>query len=155
MDRVRADLAVSSVTNPHASRCSLLSCLAPAALMVTGAGIGSPVAAQTAQPDAELIALWVDLDALERRIDALFTHGSGLDFEAADVAACVIEVDQRLLLDRICALTPTTDEGCCAVARSLALLAPDYGDPAVYLTATMDERLATTLARGMMGRAGA
>ena len=127
--------------------------LSAASAAMALAGAGTAVAAQALQPDAELIALCADLDTLERRIDALFTHGSGLDFEAADAAACVIEVDQRALLNRICALTPATDAGCCALARSLALLAPDYGDPAVYLTATMDERLATTLARGMMGRA--
>ncbi len=53
VDRVRTDLAVSSVASPHASRRGLLSCLAPAALVLAGAG--TAVAAQTLQPDAELI----------------------------------------------------------------------------------------------------
>ena len=107
-------------------------------------------------PDAELIGLCAAFDALERRIDALFDGSlSASTFEAADAAACVIEVEQRQVLDRICALTPATDDGCKAVARSLALLAPDYGLPSVYVAATMDERLANLLARGMMGRGAA
>jgi len=124
---------------------------APAALALSGAA-AAPAAHN---PDAELVALCADFDALERRIDALFEGVSALEFEAADAAACVIEVDQRQVLDRICALTPVTYEGCKAVARSLALLSPDYGLPNVYVAACMDERLANTLARGMMERAAA
>ncbi len=114
-----------------------------------------PLPSASVSPDAELIGLCADFDALERHIDALFDGVSALAFEAADAAACLIEVEQRRVLDRICALTPATDEGCRAVARSLALLAPDYGLPSIYLTATMDERLANLLARGMIGRATA
>jgi hypothetical protein len=125
---------------------------ASAALMVSVVGMAG---ASSVSADAELIALCADFDALERKIDALFEGVSALEFDAADAAACVIEVDQRRVLDRICALTPSTDEGCKAVARALALLAPDYGLPSVYVTATMDERLANLLARGMMGRAAA
>ncbi len=119
------------------------------------ASVESATGAPSVGPDAELIGLCADFDALERRIDALFEGVSALEFDAADAAACVIEVDQRQVLDRICALTPATDEGCRAVARSLALLAPDYGLPSVYVAACMDERLANLLARGMMGRAAA
>ena len=152
--RVRTDQAVPGGTRPHASRRSLLSCLAPAALVL--ASTGAKVAAHVVQPDAELIALCAEMDTMEHRIDAMFDGVmSDMSFEAADAAACIIEMDQRRLLDRICALTPATDEGCSAVARSLALLAPDYGLPNVYVTACIDERLANLLARGMMGRAAA
>lgn len=136
--------------NPHStptSRRSLIAA-APAAVLLAGAA-AAPAAAN---PDAELIGLCADFDVLERRIDALFDDVSAHTFEAADAAACVIEVDQHRLLNRICALTPSTDEGCKTVARSLALLAPDYADPAHPVMGTMDERLANTLARGMMGR---
>jgi len=126
-----------------------------AAVAAIATGVAVSAGAASASPDAELVGLCAEFDALELRIDALFEGASALDFDAADAAACVIEVDQRRLLDRICALTPATDEGCCALARSLALLAPDYGDPAAYPAATMDERLVNTLTRGMMGRAGA
>ena len=134
-------------------RALLTGSAAAVAAMATGAV--ALAGAAPAGSDAELIALCADFDALERRIDALFEGVSALDFDAADAAACVIEVDQRRVLDRICALTPVTDNGCRALARSLTLLAPDYGLPNIYVAATMDERLANLLARGMMGRAGA
>ncbi len=138
-----------------ARRAFLAGGVAATASAAVMASIESATGAPSVSSDAELIALCADFDALERRIDALFEGVSALEFDAADAAACVIEVDQRQVLDRICALTPATDEGCRAVARSLALLAPDYGLPSVYVTATMDERLANLLARGMMGRAAA
>ena len=138
-----------AVNTSTTSRRRLLAAATPAVLALSGAAVAAPAAHN---PDAELIAHCADFDTLERRIDALFEGVSALTFEAADAAACVIEVDQRRVLDRICALTPATDEGCRAVARSLALLAPDYGLPSVYVTATMDERLVNLLARGMMGR---
>ncbi len=141
-----------AVDTPTTSRRRLLAAATPAVLALSGAAVAAPTAHN---PDAELIGLCADFDALERKIDALFEGVSALEFDVADAAACVIEVDQRRLLDSICALTPATDEGCKAVARSLALLSPDYGDPAAYPAATMDERLVNTLARGMMGRAGA
>ena len=153
-DRPATDLAAFESVRPRASRRSLLAGLAPVGLALAAAG--SAGAAPALSPDAELIAHCAAFDALERRIDALFdAASSGLSFEAADAASCVIEVDQRRLLDRICALPPATSEGCKAVARSLALLAPDYADPTHYAAGTMDERLAATLLRGMMGRADA
>jgi len=146
--------AFGAATSTNRLRRALLTgSVAAVAAMATGVAVSA--GAVPANPDAELVALCADFDALERRIDALFEGVSALDFDAADAAACVIEVDQRRVLDRICTLTPTTDEGCRAVARSLALLSSDYGLPNVYVTATMDERLANLLARGMMGRAGA
>jgi len=141
-----------AVDTSTTSRRRLLAAAPPAVLALSGAAVAASAAPN---PDAELVALCADFVVLERRIDALFEGVSALEFDAADVAACVIEVDQRQVLDRICALTPATDEGCRAVVRSLALLAPDYGLPSVYVTATMDERLANLLARGMMGRAAA
>ncbi len=138
-----------------ARRAFLTGGLAATASAAAMASIQSAAGAASVSPDAELIGLCAAFDVLERRIDALFEGVGALEFDAADTAACVIEVDQRQVLDRIFALTPATDEGCRAVARSLALLAPDYGLPSVYVTATMDERLGSLLARDMMGRAAA
>ena len=138
-----------------ARRAFLAGGVAATASAAVMASVESATGAPSVSSDAELIGLCAEFDALERRIDALFEGVSALEFDAADAAASVIEVDQRRVLDRICALTPATDEGCRAVARSLALLAPDYGLPNVYVTATMDERLANLLARGMIGRATA
>ena len=136
---------------PTTSRRRLLA--AAPALVLPGAAVAAGAASN---PDAELVGLCADLDAIERRTDALFDHArSGLTFEEADAAAQVIEVDQFPLVGRVCALTPATDEGLMAVARSLALLSPDYGDPDLYARGTMDERLAHVIVRGMMGRAGA
>jgi len=142
-----------AVDTSTTSRRRLLAAAPPAVLALSGAAVAASAAHN---PDAELIALCVEFDVLERRIDALFDSlVSALTFEAADAAACVVEVDQHRLLNRICALTPSTDEGCKAVARSLALLSPDHADPALPVIGTMDERLANALARGMMGRAAA
>ncbi len=138
-----------------ARRAFLAGGVAATASAAVMASVESATGAPSVSPDAELIGLCAHFDALERCIDALFEGVSALEFDAADAAACVIEVGQRQVLDRICALTPATDEGCRAVARSLALLALDYGLPNVYVTATMDERLANLLARGMMARAAA
>ncbi len=119
------------------------------------ASVKSATGAPSVSPDADLIGLCAEMDVLERRIDALFDNAtSEAAYGAADAAACVIEVDQRRLLDLICVMVPTTDAGCLAVARSLALLSLDYADvPSPQ--PTMDERLASVLLRGMMGRAAA
>jgi len=138
-----------------ARRAFLAGGVAATASAAVMASVESATGAPSVSPDAELIGFCANFDALERKIDALFEGVSALEFDAADAAACVIEVDQRQVLDRICALTPVTYEGCKAVARSLALLSPDYGLPNVYVAACMDERLANTLARGMMERAAA
>ena len=126
-----------------------------AAVAALSSGVAFPPSPPPPNPDVELIGLCAAFDVLERRIDALFDGVSALDFEAADAAACVIEVGQRRVLDRICALSPSTDEGCCALARSLALLSPDYADPSWPAAPTMNERLANVLVRGMMGRVSA
>ncbi len=114
-----------------------------------------PVGAAPANSDAELIGLCAELDTLERRIHALFDSKlSDLSFEAADAAAAVTEVDQHRVLARIRTLTPTTDEGCQAVAQSLALLGPSYAACFASELATVEEQLASVLVRGMMGRTG-
>ena len=105
------------------------------------------------EPEASLIALCADLDALQRRINDLFpadwTGMTDAELDAADTAACCIEAAQRHLLDRICTLLPATPAGCAAVARSLAVLRPDLARTA--LGADMDVRLTALLVRAVTG----
>lgn len=142
---------MSKATNTHTTSRRRLLAAVPV-LVLPGAALAASAAPNA---DAELIALCADFNLLEQRIDALFDSSvSTLSFEAADATAGVIEVDQHRLLDRICMTVPATDAGCLAVVRSLALLSPDYAD-ALSSQPTMDERLASVLLRGMIGRADA
>ena len=115
------------------------------------AGSGNSRAAHAAQPDAELIRLCAEMVALERRIDAMFAGPmTDASLEAAEAAACIIEVDQRRVLDRICTMTPVTMEGWLALARSVALISPDFADDDPEKNP--DVRLASTLLRGLLTR---
>lgn len=70
-----------------------------------------------------MIALCAELDSLQRRIEDLFPFDwcgtMDGELEATDAAARHIEADQRLMLDRLCALTPATVGGLAALARSV------------------------------------
>lgn len=114
-------------------------------------GAGTVVGGVSACPDTLLISLCAELDAMERRIGALFdfTFCSLPDhrLEAADAAAYRIDQDQRRIMDRICSLTPATLDGYSALARSLALLCPGLVDTAPH--ADMEARLTSTLLRGL------
>ena len=124
-----------------------------AAALAPAAGTSEAGRASPAGPDAGLIALCADLDAMQRHLDALFDDDRvGVDIdvlEAADAAAYRIDLDQRHLLDRICALQPAALPGCRALARSLAFLRPDLRG--VPLGGDMDVRLTAALVRGLIG----
>lgn len=145
-----AGLAASSVTRPHAPlRRAVLSGVASTVALVTGFG-----AAADAFPDsldAQLISLCTDLDAMERRIGVLFdfelSHPIDPTLQAAEAAAYLIDLDQRLILDRICGLAPTTLAGCVALAGSLALISPSLANAPAE--AAVEERLTSTLLRGL------
>lgn len=149
-----AALGASSAATPPAAplRRALL---AGGATALVVAGTAAAVSAPSASPDAGLVALCARLDALQRQIDELFPADwcgiADSELEAADAAAHRIEGEQRPILDQLCALTPTTLDGCVALARSVALLRPDlvragpHEDP--------DVRLAAVLVRGLAGRA--
>lgn len=119
------------------------------------AGVAATASAAPGSPDAVLIALCARLDALQRQIDALFPadwHGMmDAALEAADAAARRFEVEQRPILDQICALTPVTVAGFAALARSMSLLRPDLGH--VSRHEDPDVRLAGVLVRGLAGKA--
>ena len=62
-----------------------------------------------------------------------------------------IDGEQRVLLDRIYALTPTTLAGHAVLARSLVLLRPDLAGAGP--SEDPDVRLLAVLVRGLAGRA--
>ncbi len=153
-DGAAENLAMSSAGRRHAHvRRTLLT--GSAAALALAAGTAETVSGPLAGPDAQLIGLCADLDAMERRISALFNHDpSGLTdqkLEAADASAHLIDVDQRGVLDRICALTPSTLNGYMALGGLLALLHPGLVD--VSPDAAMEARLTSTLLRGLKGPA--
>ncbi len=78
-----------AVDTSTTSRRRLLAAAPPAVLALYSTAFAAPT---TSNPDAELIGLCAAFDALERKIDALFEGVSALEFDAADAAACVIEV---------------------------------------------------------------
>lgn len=144
-----AGLAASSVARPHApQRRTVVSGVASAVALGTG------FAAANTLPDsldAQLTSLCTDLDAMERRIGVLFdfepSHPIDPTPQAADAAAYLIDVDQRRILDRVCALPPATLDGCIALAGSLALISPGFLDAPAE--AAMKERLMSMLVRGL------
>jgi len=95
-----------------------------------GGAMSSPAALPAAaSPDAELIGLCADCDALQGRIDALYAVPSkGLTSaqetareKAIDIALEPLSAAQQPLLHRICDLRATTPEGRAARARTLTL----------------------------------
>ncbi len=143
-----------SVGGPSAARRrAVLTGTAAVAAALASCSIARAEAAP-ASPDAELIALCAEMDAMQRRIDAMFDSTiSSMSFEEADAASAVIEVDQLPILDRICAMTPVTMAGCQALARSLALVTSGHPEPGP--DATTDRRLTFALLRGLTGSAAA
>ena len=126
-----------------------------AAALALTAGVVAAGGAHPASPDATLIALCASLDELQRRIGGLFAGGgrsmTDAELGAADAAAYHIDGEQRVLLDRIGALTPATLSGHAALARSLVLLRPDLAGAGP--DEDLDVRLLAVLVRGLAGRA--
>lgn len=119
--------------------------------MVLAASATAAAEQSLASPDAKLIPLCADLNATERQIAVLFDfEPSGPTdprLEGADAAAYLIDLDQRLIVDRICDLAPATLAGCIALAGSLTLISPGLVDAPAE--AAMEERLTSTLLRGL------
>ena len=112
------------------------------------------VAAPQANPDAEVIRLCAEFDALERRHQA--TCGTAQTMEEEERAEPVLEAireQQEPLLQRICSMSPTTTAGAASVAASLLLwdgqLSIEEDDP----DADTGKRLLVALLRGLVGRA--
>ncbi len=117
----------------------------------------APVApTMSAHPDAALIALCAQLDALER--EYLATDFGAMPHTPADDHAEAerdrIADAQAPVVNAICAQPPQTTAGAVAVARSLALWDGDLfrqGGP----DGDINQRLVAALVRGLTGRAGA
>lgn len=106
------------------------------------------LATPTASPDAELIRLCVEFDAIEQKHYAAFCASN--DDDAREAAMDAMADEHEPLIDRIVELRPTTIEGARALARSLHLWTHgDFADGA-----TTDERLARALVRGLIGEPG-
>lgn len=146
-----AALGASSVAMPPVAPLRRAVLAGSVAALALAAGITSADSAPLASPDAGLIALCVDLDALQWRINVLFDDNwcsmTDAELEVADAAAYRLDLDQQRLLDRICALRPATLGGCRALAQSVALLRPDL--VGATANADMDVRLTAMLVRGL------
>ncbi len=82
-----------------------------------------PATAATPHPDADLIHLCAEFDALERKMQA--GPPAGLKFGEDEIWNEAIFAPQRILLDLICAARCTTLEGMRARARTFALWQED------------------------------
>lgn len=106
-------------TTPTISRRHLAG--AGAALLAFDGGSAGVVLAT--KPDAELIRLCAEIDALEDLLTVCGRHegkpGGPEEDEYDDLVATVWE-QQKVLTDRICALPCTTPAGLCALGSTLA-----------------------------------
>ncbi len=125
---------------------------APAALALAGAAAASEVH----NPDAELVALCVQLDDLEREF--LATDFGAMpntpEGDHAEAEQDRISAAQRPIVDAICARPPVTHDGAVSVARSLALLDAELfrdGGPDGYA----NDRMIAALVRVLTARAAA
>jgi hypothetical protein len=142
---------VPTTSTPAHGRRHLLSA-APAVMVL--AGIGGAVQAAAPGPDAELIALCAQLDALEHEFlatdfDAMPNTPAG---DHAEAEQDRIADAQAPIVDAICARPPQTPSGAVVVAHSLALADADLfrrGGPDGY----PNDRLIAALVRGLTGRA--
>jgi len=135
------------------------SLLGGAAVALAAAPVGSPgnvVVPPVADhhPDAALIAVCAEFDAIERHIVSHYAGGSRKieDDEERDVAIAPFQEAQAPLLERIIALRATTPDGFMARARTLALWDLDAMrqiGPGHYL----EDRMLAALLRDMVGEA--
>ena len=129
-------------------------------LLATAAGLAAALApaaalAAASSPDAELIRLCGEFDALQRRILALYPEGATPiedDNERAEAIAPLSDAQDELL-DRICALRATTPAGIKARAKTLVLFVPDKAECADDEGGYVDERMIAALLRDLVGRA--
>ncbi len=119
-------------------------------------GVALPIAIAHAadNPDAELIALCGQFDALERQTQNLGEGPAKLeDEDARDLAVVPIEAAQKLLARRICSIRPKTPEGHLARMRTYLLwsgiLDPSLdADSAPYL----EDRFMGAMLRDLVGK---
>lgn len=133
---------------------------AAAGAVILGSGITAGAAASIAdfaeQPDAELIRLCAEFDALERRRQNVANSAKTIEEEtAADLVWAEISLQQDPMLDRICGLPCVTLAGIGALAATLILW--DSGELSIEeddALAPANDRLTAALLRATLaGRA--
>ncbi len=137
---------------PTTSRRWLLAAATPAVLMLSGVTVAAPA---TINPDAALIGLCAEFEALERKIEATFGGIAAIaDDDSADAATEALRVEQDPIIDAITACRPTTLAGFTALAGIAMLWRPELieASPAQGDTG---ERLIAALVRGLTGGAAA
>jgi hypothetical protein len=100
-----------------------------AALLAGAVVTATTIAPQNggASPDAELIALCAEIDALEDKIDSFTIKGATIEEEEAqDKLAQPFADEQEPLIVQLCDMPATTIEGIRARARTLVKWAPDW-----------------------------
>ena len=137
------------------SRRQLLNAVAPAALILVGAGAGI---AHAAVPDACLLAFCAQFEALEHKIDAGF---ASLAIDCTDAEERTVNVlhtaildEQTPIVDAIVACDPVTLEEFIALAK-LVVMKDDELMGCPLEECDHSDRVLRTLLRGMTGRAGA
>lgn len=132
------------------SRRNLLATATPAVLVLSGVAVAAPA---TINPDAKLVALCSEFEALERKaVVALSTNDE--DQDRADAVAEAIYREQAPIVAAITACPPTTLAGFTALASTAVLWRPELIE-ASSTQGDTGERLIWALLCGMTGRATA
>jgi len=102
-------------------------------------------------PDAELIALCGQFDALERQVHALYDGPTRIkDEDELDALVAAITDQQKPLLARLCEMRATTEAGFRARAATANLWWADRPEPD---EAYWNERMIMALLRDLTGKA--
>lgn len=125
---------------------------APAALVLTGAGIGTAAAARASQPDAELIALCTIVVNGHAEMDGYSDQYDGNDPPHIDARIRVLVDEGHRISEQVADMRAATLEGAKAKARAmLGYMGKTWeGDP---LWSSHDELLAWSIARDLLGEA--
>lgn len=149
-------LPTSSAGDPRNPRRRAVLTGTAAVAAALASGTIAPAGAAPASPDAALIALCAQFDALEREYLAT-DFAADYGTPAADAAEAErerIAGAQDPIIDAICASPPCTPAGAVAVARSLALWDAELLKKSGKGHCT-DDRLLAALVRGLTGSAAA
>jgi len=123
---------------------------APAAVVLAGTDVA---AAHAVQPDADLIALCAEFEALERRLTASLAKNNE-EQHRADAICDAIWHEQAPIVAAITACCPTTLAGFTALANVAVMVNPMLVDFAPT-DGCYGDRLLQVMLRGMTGRAAA
>jgi hypothetical protein len=124
--------------------------LTGSAALLTGVTAHMAAQAAPANPDAELIQLCAEIDALEDKLDSFTLKGATLEEEQAqDILAQPFADEQEPLIARLCDMPAITIEGIQARARTLVKWARDWKNN----RGGYDGLVISTLLRDLIGEA--